>query len=72
MMGFFKSPEEMYKHRASRFKHNGDIHWAKAKCGDGDYHFGKAKKCYTEAEKNLKRAELAKSSNAKFAKRKKK
>ena len=71
-MGFFQSPEEMYKHRAARFKRDGDMHWAKAKSGDSDYHFGKAKKCYREAAENLKKAEIAKSSNATFAKRKKK
>ena len=30
-MAFYNSPEEMYKARASRFKKDGDIHWAKAK-----------------------------------------
>lgn len=36
-MGFFKTPEEMYDHAAKRFKKDGDMHWAKAKNGEGEY-----------------------------------
>jgi hypothetical protein len=59
-MAFYKNPEEMYKARAKRFKSDGDRHWAQAKSGEGDWHFGKAKEKYNEAEINLQKANDAK------------
>lgn len=67
-MGFYSSPEEMYRRRADRFKRDGDLHWAKAKSGSGDFHYGKAKVCYGQARENLEKAEKAKATNATFKK----
>ena len=58
-MGFFKSKADMYEARAKHFEKNGKIHWAKAKNGDGDFHFGKAKKHFEEANRNKKLAKDA-------------
>ena len=51
-MSFYKNPEEMYRARSKRFKRDGAMHWALAVSGEGDYHYGKAKKCYDEAKRN--------------------
>lgn len=69
-MGFYNSPEEMFRSRADRFKRDGDMHWAKAKNGDGDYHYGKAKVCYGQASINRAKADHAHATNAQFSKRK--
>lgn len=58
-MGFYNSQEEMYDARAKRFQKDGDRHWAKAKNGEGDYHYEKARKCYKEAEANREKARSA-------------
>lgn len=58
-MGFFKSKADMYEARAKHSKKNGDIHWTKAKSGEGDFHYGKAKKHYAEADRNTKLAKEA-------------
>ena len=44
-MGYYKSPKDMFTQRADKFKRDGDRHWAQAKNGEGDFHFGKAKDC---------------------------
>ena len=67
-MSFYKSPEDMYTTRANRFKRDGDRHWAKAKAGQGDYHYGKAKFCYEQASVNAAKAENAKLTSATFRK----
>lgn len=55
-MAFYKSPADMYSARADRFKRDGDRHWAMAKQGQGDFHYGKAKTCYAMAAENVVRA----------------
>lgn len=55
-MGFYNSPEDMYKARAERARREADEHWAKAKTGQGDWHYGKAKKRYEDAARNEARA----------------
>ena len=69
-MGFYKTPEEMYNARANRFKHDADRHWAQAKNGEGDYHYGKARMCYREAASNRAKAERAREAGETFGKRK--
>lgn len=59
-MAFYKNPEEMYTARANRFKSDGDRHWAQGKNGEGDWHFGKAKEKYAEAERNVQKAKESK------------
>lgn len=59
-MAFYENPEEMYKAWAKNSKKDADRHWAQGKNGEGDWHFGKAKKLYAEAEENKKRAKEAK------------
>ena len=59
-MAFYKNPEEMYKARSKRFENDGNRHWALAKSGEGDFHYGKAEKCYEEAKRNAAKAEAAK------------
>lgn len=59
-MAFYSNPEEMYNARANRFKRDGDMHWALACTGEGDYHYGKAKRCYAEVERNIVKANEAK------------
>ena len=56
-MAFYKDKEEMFQHRANRFEREGKEHWAKAKNGEGDYHFGKAKKCFEQAKENKEKAQ---------------
>lgn len=68
-MAFYSSPEEMYLARAKRFKKDADMHWAKALNGEGDYHYGKAKKFYKEAKLNREKAEKAKGLSFKTAKK---
>lgn len=58
-MGFYKTPADMYASRADRFKRDADRHWALAKNGYGDYHYGKAKLCYEQARVNHAKAEKA-------------
>ena len=67
-MGFFKTPEEMYDHAAKRFKKDGDMHWAKAKNGEGEYHYGAARKAYKRAEASLEKAKTAKEEGWQFKK----
>ena len=59
-MSFYKSHYEMYTARADRFKRDGDRHWAMAKNGQGNYHYGKAKACYSRAEENVLKAKRVK------------
>ena len=68
-MGFFKTPEEMYDHAAKRFKKDGDMHWAKAKNGEGEYHYGAARKAYKRAEASLEKAKTVKGSSLYFIKK---
>lgn len=68
-MAFYKDPEAMFTAIADRFKRDGDYHWAKAKSGESGAHYGKAKKCYAEAEKNRQKAENARKTNATFRKK---
>lgn len=68
-MGFYKTPADMYDARANRFKRDGDRHWAQAKSGEGDYHYGKARMCYREAASNRAKAEQARTDGASFGRR---
>ena len=68
-MAFYSSPEEMYLARARRFKKDADMHWTKALNGEGDYHYGKAKKFYEEAKLNREKAAKAKGLSFKTAKK---
>lgn len=68
-MGFYKTPAEMHEARAKRFEKDGKRNWAKAMSGEGDSFFGKAKKCYAEAERNKKLAEEARKKKLKFGKK---
>ena len=43
--------KETYKKVAETFKKKGDKAWAKAKNGEGDHHYGYAKKSYETARK---------------------
>ena len=67
-MSYYSSPEDMFSSRAARFKRDGDRHWAMAKNGQGDYHYGKAKFCYGQAFANIAKAEQAKQEGATFRK----
>lgn len=59
-MAFYKDPEEMFRCRAERMKKEADVHWAQAKSGEGDFHYGKARKLYGEAAENLEKADKSK------------
>lgn len=56
-MAFYKNPEEMFKARSEKYKKAGDMHYAKAKNGGGEGHFGAAKKNYRSAEIEQEKAE---------------
>ena len=68
-MGFFKTPEEMYLHTSKRFKRDADRHWAMAKNGEGDYHYGKARWCYEQVRENERKARKAAKEGWTFSKR---
>ena len=68
-MGFYSSPEEMYKARASRYKKEGDRHWAMAKQGEGGFHYSKARACYEQERINQAKAERSKQTGATFRKK---
>lgn len=59
-MAFYKDPEDMYRKRAERFRKEGARHYAQAKQGEGDFHFGKAKAAYKRFEECLAQAEKCK------------
>ena len=65
-MGFYRTPAEMYEHRAARFKRDGDRHWAMAKHGEHPSNYAKARFCYEQASVNSARAEHARQTNATF------
>lgn len=65
-MAFYKDLEDMFSQRAKRCKTEGDSHWAKAKNGEGQYHYGKAKEFYDSAKANQKKADEARKNNSKF------
>ena len=69
-MAYYNSPEEMFAKRAENAKREGDRHWAMAKNGEGDFHYGKAKTCYEQAAANQVRAEQAKATGAAWGKKK--
>ena len=58
-MAYYSSPEEMFRKRAENAKRSGDRHWAMAKSGNGDFHYGKAKTFYSKSEENRTKAEKA-------------
>lgn len=59
-MAFYKNPEEMYTSRANRCQREADRHWAKAKNGEGGYHYSKARAYYAAAAAYRERAAAAK------------
>lgn len=65
-MSYYQSPAHMFQSRADRFKRDGDRHWAMAKNGEGDYHYGKARTCYDQAAANQAKANHARSTGATF------
>ena len=62
-MAFYKSPADMFDARAKRSESDGKRNWAKAKNGDGDGFYGKAKKNFADAERNRQLAESARKNN---------
>ena len=69
-MAFYTSPADMYDKRADRYTREGNQHWAMAKNGQGDYHYGKAKVCYNQAAENRAKADRARETGAAFWKKK--
>lgn len=67
-MGFYKNPGDMFSARANRFKRDGDRHWAMAKGGEGNFHYGKARFCYEQAKVNRAKADNARATGATFHK----
>lgn len=65
-MIYYTSKAEMYSARANRFKRDGDRHWALARNGDGNYHYGKSKICYEQSKANHVRAEQARAAGETF------
>lgn len=65
-MSYYSSPAEMYTARADRYKRNGDYHWAMAKNGEGNFHYGKARHCYGISAENREKAAWAKAAGATF------
>lgn len=65
-MSYYAPPVDMYTARADHFKRDGDRHWAMAKGGCGDYHYGKAKFCYAQVAANKAKAEHAIATGATF------
>ena len=55
--------EDMFRRRAESNKKTADQFWAKAKNGEGDENYGKARHWYGEAEKNKQRADEMKNQN---------
>lgn len=71
-MAFFKSKAEMYEARANRFEKEGKTQWAKAKNGEGNFRYGKAKKDFAEADRNRQIAkEVRKNGDVVFGRGKK-
>lgn len=58
-MAYYESPKKMFEERADKFKKTADAEYAMAKQGEGNYHYGKAKKCYDEAKRNKELADKA-------------
>ena len=69
-MAYYSTPEEMFAKRAENYKREGDRHWAMAKNGEGDYHYGKAKTCYKQEAQNRAKADNARATGATWGKKK--
>lgn len=69
-MAYYNSPEEMFAKRAEKYNSEGNRHWAMAKNGEGDYHYGKAKVCYSQAAINQAKADKAKEAGTTWNKKK--
>ena len=67
-MAYYATPADMYEKRAENFQNSADRHWAMAKNGEGDYHYGKAKSFYAIAESNREKAEQARADGATWGK----
>lgn len=55
--------EDMFRKRAESNKKTADQYYAKAKQGEGNSNYGKAKHWYNEAERNRQNAEEMKKQN---------
>ena len=62
-MGYYETPEAMYRAREEQFRKSGDQYWARAKAGKGDAYYERARFCYGQAAENYRRAERARKEN---------
>lgn len=67
-MAYYNTPEEMFTRRAESYKREGDRHWALAKSGQGDHHYGQARACYQQASQNRAKADSARTAGATWKK----
>lgn len=65
-MSVYQTPADMFSARAARFQRDGNRHWAMAKSGEGDFHYGKARFCYEQSRVNAAKAAHAAATGAKF------
>lgn len=56
-MACYKDPGAVCRTRAARLKREGDYHWAMAKQGQGDHHYGQARRCYAQIAQNIAKGE---------------
>lgn len=68
-MGYYKNPEEMFSAKAAKFQKEGNRHWAMAKNGLGNHHYGQARSCYKQAAINQAKAERARTIGAVFGRK---
>lgn len=68
-MAYYSSLAEMFKKRAEKSKKLGDQHWAKAKNGEGNHHYGQAKRCYGQATTSQEKAEQSSAAGVTWKKR---
>jgi|LSQX01.2.fsa_nt_gb hypothetical protein len=52
-----KKPSEIFDRMADAQKKRADDHWRRAKSGEGDSHYGKAKRSYNWEKQNREQAE---------------
>ena len=69
-MAYYSSPEEMFAKRAEKSRKIADLHWAKAKNGEGGHHYAQAKRCYDQAVSNQAKADRARVTGATWEKNK--
>lgn len=69
-MAYYKTPAEMFSKRAEQAKKDGDLHWAMAKNGEGNHHYGQAFKRYHHSAVNRAKSAHAKAINATWGNKK--